>query len=184
MQDHLEELPLERVKSMEQELEESEVREIRLSECMLALKDQENGNDKTRQGSIEIKQLVAQRIADTLAAYEANRNSSNMINNKTSGSAGGVEHKTHGWTDIIGYTKRFQELALLCPGMVMPEDKKIERLYELVPYLTPTGVNFITLDLVRCNAETARELVTKLGTAGPLLPQQLKEPSDNSEDTT
>ncbi|GJX49975.1 hypothetical protein Tco_0276820 [Tanacetum coccineum] len=28
--------------------------------------------------------------------------------------------------DIIGYTKRFQELALLCPGMVTSKYKKIE----------------------------------------------------------
>nr|GFA56686.1 reverse transcriptase domain-containing protein [Tanacetum cinerariifolium] len=30
-------------------------------------------------------------------------------------------------TGIIGYTKRFQELALLCPIMVIPEYKKFER---------------------------------------------------------
>ncbi|GKB76522.1 hypothetical protein Tco_0943417 [Tanacetum coccineum] len=30
-------------------------------------------------------------------------------------------------TDVIGYTKRFQELALICPYMVTPEEKKIER---------------------------------------------------------
>ncbi|GJX86002.1 hypothetical protein Tco_0336776 [Tanacetum coccineum] len=30
-------------------------------------------------------------------------------------------------TDVIGYTKRFQELALLCPCMVTPEEKKIEQ---------------------------------------------------------
>ncbi|GKD83465.1 hypothetical protein Tco_1350304, partial [Tanacetum coccineum] len=30
-------------------------------------------------------------------------------------------------TDIVGYTKRFQELALLCSGMVTSEDKNIER---------------------------------------------------------
>ncbi|GJT30622.1 hypothetical protein Tco_0910897 [Tanacetum coccineum] len=30
-------------------------------------------------------------------------------------------------TDVVGYTQRFQELALLCPGMVPDEEKKIER---------------------------------------------------------
>nr|GEW70255.1 copia protein [Tanacetum cinerariifolium] len=30
-------------------------------------------------------------------------------------------------TDVIGYTMQFQELALLCPYMVMREEKKIER---------------------------------------------------------
>ncbi|GKA97984.1 hypothetical protein Tco_0825878 [Tanacetum coccineum] len=35
-------------------------------------------------------------------------------------------------TDIVGYTKRFQKLALLCPGMVTHEYKKVERLCEQV----------------------------------------------------
>ncbi|GJV53467.1 putative reverse transcriptase domain-containing protein [Tanacetum coccineum] len=30
-------------------------------------------------------------------------------------------------TDVVGYTQRFQELALLCPGMVLDEEKKIKR---------------------------------------------------------
>ncbi|GKA81009.1 hypothetical protein Tco_0787701 [Tanacetum coccineum] len=30
-------------------------------------------------------------------------------------------------TDVIGYTKRFQELALICPYMDTPKEKKIER---------------------------------------------------------
>ncbi|GKA02691.1 reverse transcriptase domain-containing protein [Tanacetum coccineum] len=31
-------------------------------------------------------------------------------------------------TDIISYTQRFQELALMCPGMVPDEEKNIERM--------------------------------------------------------
>ncbi|GKG00263.1 reverse transcriptase domain-containing protein, partial [Tanacetum coccineum] len=181
-----------------------------------------------------IEQLIAQRVADAIAAYEANRNSRNGTQNEASGSAGGVEHTARGcsykeflncqprnfdgtegavgltrwfekmesvfricncaencqvkyatctlldgaltwwnsyvktigldaayettweelkkmmteeycprnelqkmetelWnlsvegTDIVGYTRRFQELALLYPGMVTPEYKKVER---------------------------------------------------------
>ncbi|GKA74718.1 hypothetical protein Tco_0781020 [Tanacetum coccineum] len=36
--------------------------------------------------------IIAQHVADAMTTYEANRNSGNGINNKTSGSAGGVEH--------------------------------------------------------------------------------------------
>ncbi|GKB61478.1 putative reverse transcriptase domain-containing protein, partial [Tanacetum coccineum] len=34
--------------------------------------------------------------------------------------------------DVVGYTQRFQELALLCSGMVPTEDKKIERLQDAI----------------------------------------------------
>ncbi|GJU50627.1 putative reverse transcriptase domain-containing protein [Tanacetum coccineum] len=34
--------------------------------------------------------------------------------------------------DVVGYTQRFQELALLCSGMVPTEDKKIERLKDAI----------------------------------------------------
>ncbi|GKD51675.1 reverse transcriptase domain-containing protein [Tanacetum coccineum] len=59
----------------------------------------------------------------------------NGMQNEDSGSAGGVEYTPCGcsykeflnWTDIVGYTKRFQKLALLCPGMVIHEYKKVER---------------------------------------------------------
>lgn len=30
-------------------------------------------------------------------------------------------------SDLATYTTRFSDLALLCPGMVTPEDKKVER---------------------------------------------------------
>ncbi|GKB00706.1 putative reverse transcriptase domain-containing protein, partial [Tanacetum coccineum] len=34
--------------------------------------------------------------------------------------------------DVVGYTQRFQELALLCSGMVPTEDKKIKRLQDAI----------------------------------------------------
>ncbi|GJV56667.1 reverse transcriptase domain-containing protein [Tanacetum coccineum] len=158
----------------------------------------------TRQGLnlTAIEQLIAPHVADAMTAYEANRHSKNGMNNKTSGSAVGVEHTMEyvyhicncaknfqvkyatctlmdgaltWWnsyvhlveldascettckelkqmitdeycprnevhkidtelynlsvkgTNIVCYTKRFQELALLCPIMVTPEYQKIER---------------------------------------------------------
>ncbi|GJX92657.1 putative reverse transcriptase domain-containing protein [Tanacetum coccineum] len=102
-----------------------------------------------------IKQLIAQRVANAMTAYKANRNSKNRVNNETSGSAGGevchvhlagrctdlveclCKMETELWnlsvkgTDIVGYTKCFQELALLYPTMVTPEYKKIKRSCDL-----------------------------------------------------
>ncbi|GKA51787.1 reverse transcriptase domain-containing protein [Tanacetum coccineum] len=114
----------------------------------------------TRQGmgSIEIEELIAQRVADAMTTYKANRNIGNGVHYKISASVGGVKPTPRGcsfkdflnckpinfngtkrvkmenelWnltvkgTHVIGYTKRFQELAQLCPGMVMSEEKKIE----------------------------------------------------------
>nr|GEW27292.1 hypothetical protein [Tanacetum cinerariifolium] len=107
----------------------------------------------TRQvlSSAAIEQLIAQRVADAIVAYEANQNS----RNESVGIDAAYEttweelkemmtdeyclrnelHKleTKLWnlsverTNIIGYTKRFQELALLCIGMVIAEYKKVKR---------------------------------------------------------
>ncbi|GJQ99137.1 hypothetical protein Tco_0522122 [Tanacetum coccineum] len=96
----------------------------------------------TRQGlnSAAIKQLIAQQVANAMTTYKANQNSKNRVNNETSGSAGGVAYtkmETELWNlsdkgiNIVCYTKRFQELALLCPIMVTPEYKKIKRSCDL-----------------------------------------------------
>ncbi|GJU50668.1 hypothetical protein Tco_1220223 [Tanacetum coccineum] len=47
----------------------------------------------TRQGmgSIEIEELIAQRVADAMTTYKANRNSRNGVHQETSASAGGVK---------------------------------------------------------------------------------------------
>nr|GEW79130.1 hypothetical protein [Tanacetum cinerariifolium] len=76
--------------------------------------------------SIEIEELVAQHVSDAMTTYEANRRSGNGVHHEISASAGRVEPTPRG-TDVIGHTKQFQELGLLCPGMVTPEEKKIER---------------------------------------------------------
>ncbi|GJR26302.1 hypothetical protein Tco_1102534 [Tanacetum coccineum] len=73
IQDHLEELPLERVESMEHELEKK-MPMIRQG-----------------MGSVEIEQLIAQCVANAMTAYEANQNSGNGLNNETSDNAGGVD---------------------------------------------------------------------------------------------
>ena len=59
--------------------------------------------------------------------------------------------------DIAYYTSRFEDLALLFPGMVTPESKKIERyIWGLAP---PTQRNVlavgpITFDSAKCLAQT------------------------------
>ncbi|GJS86316.1 hypothetical protein Tco_0768952 [Tanacetum coccineum] len=52
----------------------------------------------TRQGLsfAAIKQLITQRVAEAISAYEANQNNRNETQTKASGSAGGVEHTTRG----------------------------------------------------------------------------------------
>nr|GEU48980.1 hypothetical protein [Tanacetum cinerariifolium] len=47
---------------------------------------------KQRMNSATIEQLIAQRVADAMIAYEANRNNRNGTHNKASRSAGGVKH--------------------------------------------------------------------------------------------
>ncbi|GJT16381.1 hypothetical protein Tco_0875087 [Tanacetum coccineum] len=51
----------------------------------------------TRQGmsSAAIEQLIAQSVADSMTAFEANRASGNGTHNETSGSVGGTEHTVH-----------------------------------------------------------------------------------------
>ncbi|GJW86454.1 hypothetical protein Tco_0161794 [Tanacetum coccineum] len=76
IQDHLKDLLLKRVESM----------------------DQEKKMPTTRQGmgSVDIEQLIAQCVANAMIAYEVNRNSGNGVHNETSASAGGVEPTPRG----------------------------------------------------------------------------------------
>ena len=60
-------------------------------------------------------------------------------------------------SDIASYTSRFDDLALLCPGMVTPESKKIERF--IWGLTQPTKGNVIaakpdTYDSAKCLAQT------------------------------
>ena len=60
-------------------------------------------------------------------------------------------------SNISAYTSRFEDLALLCPGMVTPESKKIERyIWGLMP---STQGNVLaarpnTFDSAKCLAQT------------------------------
>ena len=59
--------------------------------------------------------------------------------------------------DIAAYTSRFDDLALLCPGMVTPESKKIERF--IWGLTQPTKGNVLdakpdTYDNAKCLAQT------------------------------
>ncbi|GKE23130.1 reverse transcriptase domain-containing protein, partial [Tanacetum coccineum] len=105
----------------------------------------------------DIEKFIAQQVTDALAAQEINRNSRDLPNGDSNTAGGGeytihfvVQLKkmmtaeychrnevqkleaelwnlTVKGTDIARYTKHFQELALLCSGMVPYEEKMIER---------------------------------------------------------
>ncbi|GJZ33276.1 hypothetical protein Tco_0578712 [Tanacetum coccineum] len=69
-----------RISELESCLDESDAREAALERRMRAMEEHFGLAGYT------------QHVADAMTTYEANRNSGNGINNKTSGSAGGVEH--------------------------------------------------------------------------------------------
>nr|GEV78195.1 reverse transcriptase domain-containing protein [Tanacetum cinerariifolium] len=99
-----------------------------------------------------IKQLIAQGIADALAEYEANRSSGNGNDSHDSGSSiRRTEHTTRECTysdilkcqplnfkgtkgvvgmDVVSYTQRFQELALMCERMFPKESDQVENYVE------------------------------------------------------
>ncbi|GKC09739.1 putative reverse transcriptase domain-containing protein [Tanacetum coccineum] len=99
-----------------------------------------------RQGitSDAIEQLMAQCVAATMTAYEANQDNDNGSQNETSeGTKGAVGLNSHmktvgidtayemSWKELLKmmskvHTQRFQELSLLFPEMVLDEEKKIE----------------------------------------------------------
>ncbi|GJT19446.1 hypothetical protein Tco_0878152 [Tanacetum coccineum] len=86
---------------------------------------------KTRQelNSVAIRQLIAQRVADAMTSYEANRNSINEAHNETSRSAGGVEcavcccsymefltckpHNFKGREGAVGLTRWFKKMEVV-----------------------------------------------------------------------
>ncbi|GJR80734.1 hypothetical protein Tco_0151519 [Tanacetum coccineum] len=75
-------------------------------------------NTRSRMTPEAIKELIAQRIAQALANYEATR------------AANALENLTVKNNDWAAYTQRFQELTLLCTRMVPGEEDRIER-YEV-----------------------------------------------------
>ncbi|GKB58143.1 hypothetical protein Tco_0914329 [Tanacetum coccineum] len=77
-----------------------------------------------------IKQLIAQGIADALADYEANRSSGNGNNSHNSRSG---ERRTVKGTDVVSYTQRFQELALMCGRMFPEESDQVEKYVGGIP---------------------------------------------------
>ncbi|GJV17908.1 putative reverse transcriptase domain-containing protein [Tanacetum coccineum] len=71
-----------------------------------------------------IKALIAQRVADALAEYEANRRSRNGDDSHDSGS-----------TDVVSYNQCFQELALMCGIMFPEESDEVEKYVSGLPDL-------------------------------------------------
>nr|GEW17303.1 putative reverse transcriptase domain-containing protein [Tanacetum cinerariifolium] len=84
--DHLEEIPLERFEGMEH--------------AIRILYDDMRNMSVAKQGMnpSAIEQLITQRVADAMTAYEANRASRNGTHNEASGSAGGVEQTVRGYS--------------------------------------------------------------------------------------
>ncbi|GKC43241.1 reverse transcriptase domain-containing protein, partial [Tanacetum coccineum] len=113
LQDHVDKLPLDRMDTMQQQIDGSytvaeatqqdmDTLEAALKTCIRALEkrfgpyDSKNSNKKTRLKFCAIEQLIAKCVADALTAYEVNPNSDNGVNDGTSGSVGGAEHTTYG----------------------------------------------------------------------------------------
>ncbi|GJZ13403.1 hypothetical protein Tco_0548633 [Tanacetum coccineum] len=105
----------------------------------------------TRQGAstVDIEQLIAQHVADALTTLEANWNDGN-----------GTPHEKG--TDVVGYIYRFQELALLCLGMVLDEEKKIERCAYTAKYAPIPRLSQLDISKVTESNSTEGKLIKKL----------------------
>ncbi|GJU51725.1 hypothetical protein Tco_1221280 [Tanacetum coccineum] len=124
IQDHLEEIPLERVETVEHDIKilrdraeaaKQQVKVLhdslriahkRITELQIHMKERMS---TTRQGlnSAAIEQLIAQLIANAMTAYEENQNIRNEANHKASGSAGG------GTEGAVGLTRWFEKMELV-----------------------------------------------------------------------
>ncbi|GKA86702.1 hypothetical protein Tco_0808413 [Tanacetum coccineum] len=85
--DHMREVSLERIETLENEVEILRDRVEAAKQIM----------PTTRQGmnTAAIEQLIALRIANAMKSYNANRASGNGTHNEASGSARGIEHMVH-----------------------------------------------------------------------------------------
>ncbi|GKE49163.1 hypothetical protein Tco_1480421, partial [Tanacetum coccineum] len=106
---------------------------------------------KTPMSDAAIKELIAQGVADALAEYESHRNSNpNGDGSHNSGSGNGRPRSTARectykellncqplnfkgtkgvvkGTDVVSYTQRFQELALMCDRILPEESDEVEK---------------------------------------------------------
>ncbi|GJS50391.1 hypothetical protein Tco_0600512 [Tanacetum coccineum] len=74
-------------------------------------------------------------VTEAIAKYERNRsNPENARGSRPANAGGVVVRDVHGW-----YNNRFYELALMCPDLVTPEKKKIERYIRGLPERTESG---------------------------------------------
>ncbi|GJX54561.1 hypothetical protein Tco_0282930 [Tanacetum coccineum] len=91
-----------------------------------------------------IKELIAQGVANALVGYEATRNNRNGDDNHESGSGVRRTERTAReseikkleieiWnlkvkgTNVVSYTQRFQELALMCGRLFPEESDEVEK---------------------------------------------------------
>jgi len=73
-------------------------------------------------------------------------------------------------SDITGYTNRFNDLAVLCPGMVTPITKKIERyIWGLAPQIqsSVTAFNPLTFENAKSMAIRLTDQAVRQGTLAP-----------------
>ncbi|GJY75920.1 putative reverse transcriptase domain-containing protein [Tanacetum coccineum] len=106
---------------------------------------------KTPMSDVAIKELIAQGVADALVDYEANRSSGNGDDSHNSRSGGrrlvstthvctykdflnsqplnykGTKGVVVKGTDVVSYTQRFQELALMCGRMFPEKSDRVEK---------------------------------------------------------
>ena len=86
-------------------------------------------------------------------------------------------------SDIATYTARFYDLALLCPEMVTPESKKIEKyIWRLTP---PTQGNVLaakplTFDSAKCLVQTLIDHEVDHGSV-PAIPEPPKESGEKKK---
>nr|GEU73688.1 reverse transcriptase domain-containing protein [Tanacetum cinerariifolium] len=110
MQDHMEEILLKQFKTIQYGIDRAYT-SVKAAKEEIDTLQAELG--ATRLSSVAIEQLVAQRVTDALATYEANINNVNEMQNEDSGSAGGVEHTSCGcsYKEFLNYIKYIIKLA-------------------------------------------------------------------------
>ncbi|GJT85919.1 hypothetical protein Tco_1067636 [Tanacetum coccineum] len=158
--DHLEEIPLERVETVEQELENSgngthheasgSARAVEHTVRGCSYKESFNCNPCNFNGTEGAVGLT--RWFDKMESVFCISNRADVYYMHLAGWNELQKMETELWnltvkgTDIVRYTKRFQELALLCLGMVSLEDKKIERSKAVPSSKANKGIPEVTLD--------------------------------------
>ncbi|GKB88780.1 hypothetical protein Tco_0961052 [Tanacetum coccineum] len=129
-----------------------------------------------------IKELIDQGLTDALADYKANRSSGNRNDSHNSGSGGGrTPHTARVCTykdflncqplnfkgiagivkgiDVVSYSQRFQELALMCGRMLPGEYDQVEKYVGGLPNMIQGNVMFARPKTMQEAIEPADDLM-------------------------